>query len=92
MVVSVDLKQRATKDITGFAMVPMVPPDVREKAIGGLKHYWTLWEVEKWHDRHPTEPPVDPLLLKHVGGSLYAVIAEWDLTELEQAVMRQRVQ
>ena len=80
------------KDIEGYTMVPMVPPEVRRQAKGALKDYWTLWEVEKWFDRNPKEPPVDPYLLRHVGGSLYAVVAEWDLTDLERAVMQQRAQ
>ena len=42
-----------------------------------------LWEVEKWaNQQHNVTPDIDPYLLKHVTGSLYAVIAEWDLTNL----------
>lgn len=33
------------------------------------------------------EAPVDPALLKHIGGDLYAVVATWDLTDLERAVL-----
>ncbi|TWT34974.1 hypothetical protein KOR42_53530 [Thalassoglobus neptunius] len=32
-------------------------------------------------------PPGDPYLLKKISGEFYAVLAEWDLTELEKAVM-----
>lgn len=75
-----------------YARVPMVPADVRPKH-GQLKEWHVLFEVEKWSLKsHMAPPPRDPYLLKHVGGDLYAVLAEWDLTELERAVMRQQVQ
>ncbi|MGH7470495.1 MAG: hypothetical protein ACRENP_21325 [Longimicrobiales bacterium] len=35
----------------GWSLVPMVPPQVRQKVKGQLSEYFTLWEVEKWHDR-----------------------------------------
>lgn len=41
-----------------------------------------LWEAE-WQ----AVPPKDPALLRHLGGDLYAVVAVWDLTELERAVL-----
>jgi hypothetical protein len=31
------------------------------------------------------------MLLKHITGPLYAVLATWDLTPLEQAVLGQRL-
>jgi len=79
-----------------WTRVPMVPPEVksqlrRERRSLRWSKYHILWEVERWYDRDPIEPPVDPYLLKHCGGSLYAVLAEWDLTELERSVMRQLV-
>jgi hypothetical protein len=46
-----------------------------------------LWEAD-WKV-HPV-PPGDPALLKHIGGDLYAVVAVWDLTPLEQAVLAAR--
>lgn len=65
------------------AMVPNVPPALRPQHA--LANYWTLFEVDKW-ERVP-QPPGDPALLKHIGGDLYAVLAVWDLTPLEQAVL-----
>ena len=77
--------------VEGYALVPMVPLDVRPKT-GIPEKACILWEVEEWSDRRlDVTPDTDPYLLKHVTGSLYAVIAEWDLTELEKAVMRKRV-
>jgi hypothetical protein len=75
----------------GFAIVPMVPPDVRPET-GQLKDWVILWEVEKWADHKiKATPDIDPYLLKHVGGSLYAVIAEWDLTDLERSIIKGRI-
>jgi hypothetical protein len=48
-----------------------------------LRHYVTLFEVDQWEP----VPPTDPALLKHIAGDLYAVLAVWDLTELERAVI-----
>lgn len=74
--------------IEGYALVPMIPADVRPK--GTLERFHVLWEVPVWADRAATTPPRDPYLLWHLGGALYAVIAAWDLTELERAVMQGR--
>ncbi len=70
-----------------YAIVPTIPavhyPD------GQLERYYILWEVEKWHEKTTIPvPPVDPFLLKRLSRNLFAVLAEWDLTELERAVIR----
>lgn len=69
------------------AMVPIVPPALRP--AHSLDGYATLFEVAEWAP-DPTAPH-DPALLKHIGGDLYAVVATWDLTELEQAVLNGRL-
>ena len=65
------------------AMVPPVPPRLRPKA--SLGNYHVLWEAE-WERC----APVDPALLRHIGGDLYAVLATWDLTPLERTVLTRR--
>jgi hypothetical protein len=66
------------------AMVPLVPP--RHRPRHHLRNYAVLWEVDKWV-KHTARPPRDPALLKHLGGDLYALLAVWDLTDLERAVI-----
>lgn len=68
------------------AMVPHVPPALRPKA--SLDNYAILFEVENW--ALDPSAPRDPALLKHIGGDLYAVLATWDLTPLEQSVLNGR--
>lgn len=75
--------------IEAFALVPMVPPDIRPR--GALSRFHILWEVEAWAAKSRlARPPRDPYLLRHLGGALFAVIAAWDLTDLERAVMQGR--
>jgi hypothetical protein len=49
---------------------------------GSLGNYHILCEAD-WED-----VPVDPILLRHLSGALYAVLATWNLSPLERAVMR----
>lgn len=80
-----------TRDDSGWwrprilAQAPIIPPPFRPAAK--LDGYHLLWEAE-W--ALSPVPPVDPALLKHVGGDLYAVVAVWDLTDVERAVLAGR--
>lgn len=66
---------------TGRSMVPEVPIHLHpEHGLGG---YHILWEAT-WEP----VPPGDPLLLKRLSADLFAVLAQWDLTPIEQAVLR----
>ena len=65
------------------AMVPIIPP--RYRADAHLPRCHILWGVQgAWE----SDPPKDPFLLKRVHGDLFAVLAVWDLTELERAVLK----
>jgi hypothetical protein len=64
------------------AMNPTVPPALRPQHA--MSNYHVLWEAE-W--RKDPVPPRDPALLKHLGGPLYMVLATWDLTDVERAVL-----
>jgi len=63
------------------AMTPIIPPQVRPP-VSHLHQFHVLWEAA-WQRAVPR----DPALLKRVTGSLYALLAVWDLTPLEQAVL-----
>jgi len=69
---------------TPQATVPLIPVHLRPKR--GLQNYHILWEAE-WTKRYP----VDPYLLRRFGGDAWLVVAAWDLTDVERAVMSQRV-
>lgn len=71
----------------GQAQVPTIPPQFRPK--GPLADYHILFEAV-WQ----RVPPVDPLLVKQLGGRdslLFVVLAAWDLSPLEQAVLRAKL-
>lgn len=66
------------------ATVPLIPIHLRPKR--GLQNYHILWEAE-WTKRYP----VDPFLLRRFCGDAWLVVAAWDLTDVERAVMSSRV-
>jgi hypothetical protein len=65
------------------ALVPAIPAMLRP--AGNLAQYHILFEA-KWEH---VAPP-DPLLLRHVVGSIYTVLAQWDLTPVEKMVLEGR--
>jgi hypothetical protein len=73
-------REQPSFPVEGHAIVPIVPPQYRPNA--SLDRYWILFEA-KWD----VIPPKDPALLRSLGGGLYAVLATWDLTELERTVL-----
>lgn len=82
---------RTQQKLQGFpvkAAVPAVPPHLRPSNLGD---YYILWEVPAWEpvDRTMTAPG-DPFLLKRLSDSLFAVVAVWDLTPVEQAILEGR--
>lgn len=78
-----------TWGVNGFALVPMVPPDVL--GTRQLKTHYVLWDVVAWADqRIGARPDRDPYLLERVADDLFAVVGEWDLTDVERAVMGDR--
>lgn len=64
------------------ALVPPVPPQFRPER---LENYHILWEAE-WAKC----PPLDPILLKQISATVYLVVAQWDLTPVERAVLEGR--
>jgi len=68
---------------TLVSKVPLVPAHIMPN--GRLDNYYTLFEVVKWDD---VPVAADPYLLKRINANAFVVLAEWDITEVEQAVMR----
>jgi hypothetical protein len=64
------------------ALVPAVPPHLRPD---DLSKYHILWEAE-WK----FQAPGDPILLSKINDDMYAIVAQWDLTPLEQRVLESR--
>ena len=63
--------------------VPIVPVHLRPKR--GLQNYHVLFEAT-WRDY-----PIDPYLLRRLGSDAWLVVAAWDLTTVERAVMANRI-
>jgi len=69
-------------------LVPIIPAKILVTEVKALlKNFHILWEVEKW----ASIPPKDPILLKRLTPNLYGVLATWNLTKLERAVIRGRI-
>ncbi len=66
------------------AKVPLIPA-VALPESKSLDGYYILFEVEKW-----SAIPVakDPYLLKKINANAFVVLAEWDISDVELAVMR----
>lgn len=64
-----------------YAPVPHVPPSLRPED-GDLSNYHILFEVKEWKVY-----PADPFLLKQISGWIFAILGEWDLTDLERSIL-----
>jgi len=64
--------------------VPIIP--IQLVPEGKLENYYILWEVKEWEEL--PEAKKDPFLLKRVSENLFAILGAWEVTELEQAVIR----
>jgi hypothetical protein len=76
-------------DVRGFALVPLIPADVRPE--GQQRNWHIIWEVEQWADqRIGARAAPDPYLLRRLSGDLFVILAEWNLTEVELLVTQGR--
>ena len=78
-------EQQHNRQTRGRTVVPLIPPRHRPR-LRRLRGFHILWEVDSWTPM----PSKDPALVRHIRGDLWAVVATWDLTELEMAVLSQR--
>lgn len=65
--------------------VPIVPIELLPE--GSLSNYYILWEAKVWEDLPETK---DPILLKRISENIFAILGCWDLTDLEQSILRGR--
>lgn len=63
--------------------VPVIPAHLLPN--GKLESYYLLWEAKEWDELPQTK---DPFLLRRLSSNLFVVLAEWELTAIEQAVIR----
>lgn len=69
-------------------VVPIIPARIMNPLRSHkLENYHILWEVEKWE----LVPPIDPILLKRITPNMSLVLATWNLSKLERAVIRGRI-
>jgi hypothetical protein len=83
-IVQVDWRDCRHEWPEGEAIVPLIPVHLRPRR--GLQNYHILWEAD-WARVYPH----DPYLLRRFGGDAWLVVAAWDLTEVERAVMSARM-
>lgn len=70
-------------------ITPIIPAKILVNEIKVLlRNFHIIWEVEKWKPI----PPRDPILVKRLTPNLFGVLATWNLTELERAIIRGRIQ
>lgn len=68
--------------------VPLIPAKILVQEVKVLlRNFHILWEVEEWKPI----PPRDPILLRRLTPNLFGILATWDLTPLERAVIRGRL-
>jgi hypothetical protein len=80
-------QHRPTRKVTGWGApgadgVALFDERQVEVPLAG---YHLLFEA------HWSDVPVDPYLLRHVAGTVYSIVAEWDLTPVEVAVLAGRL-
>ncbi len=63
--------------------VPNIPAELVPE--GDFKDYYILWEPLEWQELPETK---DPILLKRISQNLFVILGSWDLTELEQSIIR----
>jgi len=66
-----------------IADVPLIPVHLRPRTA--IEKYHVLWEAD-WNHY-----PTDPYLLRRFGADAWLVVAAWDLTPVERAVMSTRL-
>jgi len=66
--------------------IPIIPAVLTPK--GKLNNYYILFEVDEWIEGSGRRMvDVDPLLLRRLSDNMFVVLAVWDVSPLEQAIL-----
>jgi len=63
--------------------VPIIPAELVPE--GDFKDHYIIWEPLEWQELPETK---DPILLRRISQNLFVILGSWDLTELEQSIIR----
>lgn len=83
---SIHFEMRTNNFFSVKARVPVVP-----KEIDFRRDDLIAYEAEWVGDKVKAPRPADPAILRPLQGRIYEVVAVWDLTELEQAILAERL-
>jgi ribosomal protein L27 len=72
------------------ATVPSLPHELREHRKSA-KNKVIVWEASWVKEQRQRQINIDPALLEHIAGGLYAVVAVWDLSPVEAAILGPKV-
>jgi hypothetical protein len=73
------------------ASVPTLPPELKRRVNVHDENLLVVWEANWTRERRQMQLNLDPALLEHVAGSLYAVEAIWDLSPIEAGILNPKV-
>jgi len=82
----IEITQRI-KNARLTTIAPIIPARILNPLRGALHNYHILWEVKEWGSI-----PRDPILLKRLTPNMFVVLATWNLTPLERAVIKGRLE
>lgn len=68
--------------------VPIIPPHLITSK--DISNYYILYEVREWNIPRTKTGQLknDPILLKKITNNIFVVLNTWDMTELEQSIIR----
>ncbi len=70
---------------------PLIPPKLLPNR-GTLANYYVLWEVKTWERPEEVRTvPRDPILMKRLSPNVFVVMADWEVSDVEAAVIRGRL-
>jgi hypothetical protein len=81
---TIEARDREDERLTATAVRPSIPVHIKPKVEDDDL---ILWEPVWQNVVETRSEPLDPAILRHLGGSMYKVVAAWDLTDLEARLL-----